>query len=322
MCFEDIIKIENVYQAWLDFSKGKMKKQDVQFFAANLEDELISIWRDLSTGSYVHESYSRFIVHDPKRRVIHKAAVRDRIVHRLVYNTLFPAFHCRWLDCSFSCRPGLGQHRSIHAVHRALRQATKNWSRECWVLKCDVQKFFDSVDHTILFSLLSRNVYDCRLSALLKVIIESYSTQAGRGLPIGNLTSQLFANVYLHELDRHIKHDLKLRHYVRYADDFLAICQTKKDATDLIVPIASCLENKLKLRLHPKKIIIRKTSWGIDWLGHVLFSDHQVLRPSTRQRMMRHIHSHDTLASYNGLLIGTARRELDKRLLQSFCFLL
>ena len=317
MWFEDIITIENIYQAWLDFSKRKRNKQDVKFFAMNLEDELISIYTDLSNDRYVHRSYSRFIVHDPKRREIHKAAVRDRVVHRLVYNALFPIFHRRWLDCSFSCRPGFGQHRSIKAARRALGQGTKNWSYQCWVLKCDVEKFFDSIDHHILLSLLTRCVFDERLSNLLKQIIESYSTNDGHGIPIGNLTSQLFANVYLHELDRFIKHDLTIKQYIRYADDFLIMCEIKEDAFDLMALIVSFLENQLKLQLHPKKVILRKASWGIDWLGRGLLIDYQILRPSTRQRMMCHIHNYGTLTSYNGLLAGTARRELDRQLLQS-----
>ncbi len=320
MRFEDIVTLRSVYKAWQDFSKGKMHKQDVQFFYANLEDELISILRDLLTDQYIHGPYARFIVHDPKRRIIHKATVRDRVIHRLVYNKLLPIFHSRLLDCSFSCRPSFGQHRSIEAVRRAIRQVTQNGSRECWILKIDVRKFFDSVDHNILFDLLCRSVTDKRLLALLQMIIQSFAVTDRVGLPIGNLTSQLFANVYLHELGRCMKHTQKQRWYFRYADDMLLLSKSGEQLVHQLVQMDGFLQQALKLRLHPKKIFLRKSTWGFDWLGRVMLPGHEVLRPSTRRRMMKKVHTRETLASYNGLLKGAARHELDKKLLQSFAF--
>lgn len=323
--FEDIVKMEKIYKAWKDFSTGKRDKKDVQLFEAHLEDELVALQQDLAQRRYVHGAYERFIVHDPKRRVIHKATVRDRVVHRLMYNALMPDFHNRWLDCSFSCRPGFGHHKSIEAVRKALKKTTQNWSRECWTLKVDVKRFFDSVDHAVLYSLLKRRVNDSGLCELLRQIIGSFSTDYGRGLPIGNLTSQLFANVYLHELDWHVKHAWKCRWYSRYADDMLFLCGSKEEAIARLDVVSRFLETRLRLALHPNKIILRKSSWGIDWLGHVILPGHEVLRPSTRRRMMRKVASMQgqehggiraSLASYNGLLQGTARRAIDEELLQ------
>lgn len=323
--FEDIVTLENVFKAWKDFSTGKRDKKDVQIFEAHLEDELIDLQQDLERRHYVHGAYERFIVHEPKRRVIHKATVRDRVVHRLLYNALMPDFHNRWLDCSFSCRPGFGQHKSIEAVRKALKQATQNWSRECWVLKVDVRRFFDSVDHEVLCALLERRTHDLDTRKLLRQVVESFSTAHGCGLPIGNLTSQLFANVYLHELDWHVKHACKCRWYSRYADDMLFLCGSKEEVIARLDVVSRFLETRLRLALHPNKIILRKSSWGIDWLGHVILPGHEVLRPSTRRRMMRKVASMQgqehggiraSLASYNGLLQGTARRAIDEELLQ------
>jgi retron-type reverse transcriptase len=217
-----------VHRAWLDFSAGKRQKTDVIAFAGNIEDELCSLVYELRNETYVHGSYERFIVYDPKRRVIHKASVRDRIVHRFLYNALLPEFHRRWLGCSYSCRPGFGQHRSIADVRAALRQVETVGRGICWILKCDVRKFFDSVHHETLLELLCAHISDPRLCWLLELVVESFATQPGVGLPIGNLTSQLFANVYMHELDWFAKQTLGLRWYFRYADDMLVLHPDKE----------------------------------------------------------------------------------------------
>lgn len=325
--FEDIVSLEMIYQAWVDFSTGKRDKKDVQQFEAHLEDELVALQQDLVSGHFVHNKYERFIMHEPKRRTIHKATVRDRVVHRLLYNALLPDFHKRWLSCSFSCRPGFGQHRSINAVQKSLRRATQNWSHECWTLKVDVKRFFDTVDHEILFTLLEQRISDHGMRAILHQVIDSFYTTHGRGLPIGNLTSQLFANVYLHEIDWHVKQIWKHKQYFRYADDMLFLCESKTEAFTLLNDVKIFLETNLRLTLHPDKITIRKSSWGIDWLGRVLLPGHDVLRPSTRRRMIRkviamqgsnHGDIRASLASYNGLLKGVARYSIDKELLQIY----
>ncbi len=331
MRFEKMLTLGQLYQAWKDFSAGKEKKTDIMRFAINVEDELLSLLYDLQSGEYRHAAYERFVVHDPRRRVIHKASVRDRVVHRLVYNELLPELHARWLDCSFSCRPGFGQRRSIAAAQKGLRQATQNWSRECWVLKLDVKKFFDSVDHDVLRKLLFRHVADPSIQWLLTVIIESFSTCAGKGLSIGNLTSQLFANVYLHELDWFAKHGLKQRWYYRYADDILFLCDSHEEADGILDHVRLFLLDRLCLTLHPGKIHQRKSTWGIDWLGRVLLPGYAVLRPTTRRRIIKRVERsvllddidgvRRSVASYNGLLIGTARRALDQKLLQDIALL-
>jgi len=324
----DICVIKNLYRAWRDFSKGKKKREDVLVFESHLEDELWRLHTDLVSEEYRHGGYEKFFVHDPKRRMIHKATVRDRVVHRLLYNALLTVFHPRWLDCSFSCRPGFGQHRSLERVRRGLREATQDWSRECIALKCDIRKFFDSVDHGILERLLFLHLKDAPLRLMLSRVIDSFETSSGIGLPIGNLTSQLFANVYMHELDWHAKHELKLRWYYRYADDMLVLCHSLDEVKRVCEKLEIFLSQTLRLFLHPKKVVIRKSTWGVDWLGHVILPGHEALRPATRRRMMRRVRdalgqygSAETaiksIASYHGLLAGTARKTIDCDLLQA-----
>lgn len=325
--FDDIVTLNNVYDAWIDFSTGKKKRRDLQAFALRIEDELLELTEHLQTNAYQHGGYERFVVHDPVRRVIHKATVRDRVVHRLLYNALLPPFHRRWMDCSYSCRPGFGQHKSIASFERMLRQATQNGTRDVWVLKCDVRKFFDSINHRILMERLSFCISDHRIIELLRHVVDSYETRMGYGLPIGNLTSQMFANVYLHELDRFAKHILRCRWYARYADDAVFLCLSQKEAANILGSVADYLKDELFLYLHPNKIVLREDAWGADWLGRVLMPGYQVLRPSTRRRMMRRVDQvvfngdaaclDAVLASYNGLLVGTARRSIDSELLQA-----
>jgi RNA-directed DNA polymerase len=322
--WDNFCSVENVYGAWCDFAVGKNNKQDVIKFKATLEDELLSIHEALVNRVYRHGSYTRFVVHDPKERVIHKATVHDRVVHRIVYNHLLPFFNLRWLDCSFSCRPGFGQHRAIARVQKALIQSTNNYTKNAVILKCDIKKFFDSIDQVILYRLITKRIRDERLVELINKIICSFG-KSGRGLPIGNLTSQIFANIYMHELDWYIKHTLRQPFYFRYADDFLFVAKSKEEAYKILFNVINFLNKKLRLSLHPNKIIVRDARQGIDWLGKIILPGYMLLRPSTKMRMIKKVEDNvssgcdpgklvSQLGSYHGLLIGTARKELDDKL--------
>ncbi len=332
MRWEEFTSLENVYKAWVDFSGNKKNKSDVINFKMNLEDEILKIHFDLVAGSYTHGSYATFTIYDPKKRVIHKATVRDRVVHRLMYNYFLPIFNRLWLDCSFSCRPGFGQHISIEKVKKAIGRVTRNYNRDFICVKCDIRKFFDNIDHHILYKLICLRIYEPKMRKLVGGIINSYKCGLGPvGIPIGNLTSQIFANIYLHELDIFAKHELKLRHYYRYADDFIFLMDTNGKAEEVVVKFRNFLADHLKMEMHPNKIIIRKASWGIDWLGKVLMNGYSLLRLSTARRMMVNIKRKvndgatadelkPTVASYNGLLLGTARRKRDEQIRHALAF--
>lgn len=328
----NFISLENIYQAWKDFSANKKNKRDVINFKMNLEEEILRIHSDLKNNKYQHGSYTKFKVWDPKERMIHKAEVHDRLIHRLLYNYLIPSFNRHWLDCSFSCRPGFGQHHSVEKVRKSILKATANYNKECWVVKCDIKKFFDHINHDILFKLVCRKIFDPSIRGLIWKVIDSFSCGSeGVGIPIGNLTSQIFANVYLHELDLYAKHNLKIRHYFRYADDFLFLTETKKDAECIVEKFKIFLTDNLKLTVHPNKIIIRQASSGIDWLGKILLPGYILLRSSTKRRMMIKIKKRvescfeaenlqAVVGSYNGLLLGTARKTVDRQIAQAVAF--
>lgn len=282
--FERMIMPESLFAAWEEFRKGKHTRKDVQEFEWSLEENIFSLHRDLRSGTYRHGPYHAFHICDPKQRQIHKAAVRDRIVHHAVFAALNPLFEPTFIAHSFSCRKEKGTHRGVDALETMLRKVSRNHRRNCYALKCDIHKFFASVDHAILLRILSEKINDDRMMRLLRVIIESFSDG---GIPIGNLTSQLFANVYMNEFDQFMKHDLKVRWYLRYTDDFIVVSDDEAYLRHLISPIQQFLHTHLRLALHPYKVSIRKYRQGIDFLGYILLPHHRVLRTTTKRRIFR-----------------------------------
>lgn len=214
--FDHIISPENLFSAWDEFKKGKQNKSDVQQFEFNLEKNLFQLHRDLKDKTYRHGPYKGFYISDPKVRHIHKATVRDRVLHHAVFKILNTIFESTFIPNSFSCRISKGTHKGVEALENMTRKIVRNGTAPCYVLKCDIQKFFDTVDHGILLSILRKQIKDEDAMRLFEEIIESFP----KGLPIGNLTSQIFANIYMNEFDQFVKHELKIKYYVRYTDDF------------------------------------------------------------------------------------------------------
>ncbi len=177
--FKDAISPETVFTAWDEFKRGKRKKSDVQQFERHVEDNLLDIYDDLISGSYTHGKYTAFYVKDPKIRRIHKAIVRDRVVHHLLYNTLNPIFEPTFIPDSYSCRIGKGTHRGVQKLASYARKVHQTYGK-CFVLKCDIRKFFDTVDHNILLFIIRRRIKDTKLLWLVEEIVESYITPGSR----------------------------------------------------------------------------------------------------------------------------------------------
>lgn len=250
--FEDIISVENLLEAWREFVRGKRARADVQEFSLRLMDNLLSLCDDLSHHTYHHGAYQEFRVTDPKPRVIHKAIVRDRLLHRALYRILYPFFDRTFVADSFSCRIGKGTHRALKRFRALAYRVSQNNTRTCWVLKGDIKKFFASIDHATLMGILRSYIADSEIIWLLdEVIGRFFSTVPSVGLPLGNLTSQLFANIYLNELDQFVKHQLKAKHYIRYADDFVIFSDQHEWLGASVSKIAIFLREHLRLELHP-----------------------------------------------------------------------
>ncbi|MDO8509861.1 MAG: reverse transcriptase/maturase family protein, partial [bacterium] len=246
-------------------------------------------------------------INDPKRRHIHKASVRDRLLHHAVYRILYPFFDRTYISDSYSCRDSKGVHRAINRFRQLAQVVSKNHSRTAWVLKCDIRKFFASIDHKKLISILKIHIPDQNIIWLLENVIGSFctETQVGVGLPLGNLTSQLLANVYMNCFDQWAKHKLKAKYYIIYADDFVFLSHDKIWLKSIVPKIQVFLQTDLKLVLHPTKLFLNTMTSGVDFLGWIHFPDHRLLRNKTKQRMFRNIRSsisEASLTSYLGLI--------------------
>ena len=313
--FSQIISLENLFLSFYEFKKGKSKKGDVQEFERNLENSLFRLHEELREKKYKHGGYKSFYITDPKLRHIHKAEVSDRIIHHAIYRILYPIYDRKFICDSYSCRIDKGTHRAVNRLEYFGRKVSKNHTSGGYVLKCDVRKFFDSIDHNILMETIKDRINDNDLIWLLTTIIKSFKTNSDKGMPIGNLTSQLFANIYLNELDKYIKYQLKVKYYLRYCDDFLILDKKEETLLFLKSKIDKFLGTNLKLSLHKDKVTINKLTKGVDFLGYVALPNHRILRTKTKRRMFRKVNKNN-LSSYLGLLEHCNGYRLGKRIKQ------
>lgn len=315
--FEEIISVENLLEAWREFLRGKRGKRDVQEFQLRLMDNILALHADLASGAYRHGGYSAFKINDPKPRDIHKATVRDRFLHHAICRVLYPFFDRTFIADSFSCRVRKGTHAALNRFRSFACRASANNTRTCWVLKCDIQKFFANIDHDILLEILASYMPDNNILRLLREVIGSFSAgREGVGLPLGNLTSQLFVNIYMNEFDQFVKHALGAKYYIRYADDFVIISPDHAWLKSQIQKIKNFLERRLRLRLHPQKVFMKALASGVDFLGWIHFPDHRVLRTATKKRMIKRVNrfrSGESLNSYLGLLSHGNANKLRRR---------
>ena len=310
--------MENLLEAWREFVRGKRSRKDVQEFELNLMSNIILLHDDLFNKTYQHLPYEAFNISDPKPRNIHKARARDRLLHHALYRILYPFFDKVFISDSYSCRRDKGTHKAMNRFRGFTYQVSDNHTKTVWVLKCDIKKFFASIDQETLIKILEQNISDRDIMWLLSQIIGSFNSgKNGRGLPLGNLTSQLLVNIYMNEFDQFMKHVLKAGYYIRYADDFVILSQDKARLEELLPKVADFLSERLKLNLHPNKISIHTIASGVDFLGWVHFPNHRVLRTITKRRMFRNIKDKqgniNTMQSYLGLIgHGNSRMLEDK----------
>ncbi|PWB38658.1 MAG: hypothetical protein C3F02_03015 [Parcubacteria group bacterium] len=302
--YDYIISLENLLLAWQEFIKGKRSRRDVQEFELDLMSNIIALHSDLKNKTYWHSDYQAFNISDPKPRNIHKASVRDRLLHHAIYRVLYPFFDTTFIADSYSCRLGKGTHKAINKFCNFAYRASQNHTKTAWVLKGDIKKFFANIDHSILIDILSQYIADENILWLLNRVIDSFHIN-NKGLPLGNLTSQLLVNVYMNTFDQFVKHKLKAKYYIRYADDFVILSKDKKWLENILGVIKHFLNNDLRLQLHPDKVFIKTLYSGIDFLGWVHFTDHRVLRTTSKKRMLTRLklknYNEFTKQSYLGL---------------------
>lgn len=322
-----VFSYARLVQAWVRYRRGKRRVPSVQAFELNREAELVALGRELAAGTWQHSPYREFVIRDPKPRRITAAAVRDRVVHQVVFEEVERAFEPVFLPASFSARKGRGVRLALDEVTRALHRLRRSRIWPIWTLKGDVEKFYDSIDHDTLLALLARRITDPLVLRTVETIIRSASSPRGpgKGIPIGNLTSQVFANVYLHELDRFAVHDCHARAYFRYADDVLVLGAGRADVESVAAQLVAFASEVLGLHLtlRPARVL----STGFDFLGSIIWPYGRTLRRKTRSRMFRRIamrqralargaisdqSMRQTRMSYNGITMRVRDRRLQE----------
>lgn len=293
---------QKLIAAYYECRRKKRLKPTSAEFEFNLEKELVTLEKSLRNHSYKPLPFSVFVVPEPKIREIFAASFRDRVVHHLLYHFLCPIFEPKFIFDSFACRKDKGTHRAIKRLFYFIRKTTRKNTNGVFFLQADIKNFFCSINHDILLNLIQKQVKNPQILWLTKTIIYHDCTQnpvkkgqlslfsrippqkslfnapLGQGLPIGNLTSQFFANLYLNELNQFVKHILKCRYYIRYVDDFIILDASEEKLSKIKMEIERFLREKLNLELHPEKWKIKNISAGIDALGYIVKPTHILVR--------------------------------------------
>lgn len=295
--------LTDLFQAYFDARRNKRNTINALAFEQHFEENIFRLYEEIITGNYTPSRSICFIVNRPVKREIFAANFRDRVIHHFIYNYISPIFEGTFINDSYSCRVGKGTHYGIKRIDHFIRSCSQNYSKDCYILKLDIQGYFMSINRRllshkvkqVLFSKLNHIEFD--LSLVLDLIEKTifndptkncvvkgkksdwknlpkdkslFTAQHNCGLPIGNLTSQLFGNVYLNDLDHFVKRDLKIKNYGRYVDDFILVHKDKTYLKSLIPIIRDYLSKELKLTLHEKKIYLQHYSKGIKYLGAVI----------------------------------------------------
>lgn len=268
--FKRIISWSNILDAYNKTQKGKSKyKYDAMKFKENDISNLINLKTSILYGTYRHSGYTQFAVYEPKLRMIYAPKYIDKIVQHMINNVLRDVYEPTFIFDSYACIRGKGNQAAVKRIQQYQRMAIKAYSNP-YLLKIDISKFFYTIDRDILKGIITRKIKDKHVLSLLYSIIDSFTEPLG--LPLGNLTSQLFANIYLNEIDQRIKHLYKVSFYVRYADDMFLILENKEHANELKLLISNDINNILKLLINPKKVYIKPAN-VIDGLGFKIYKD-------------------------------------------------
>ena len=294
--YPQICSFENLWTAAHKAQRGKRFQYSVSRFNFHLERELFRLQEELLTQTYQPGEYHEFTIYEPKKRMISAAPYRDRVVHHALCNIVEPIFERTFIHDSYACRVGKGTHQAVDRFTKFSRQNR-------YVFKADIRKYFPSIDHEILKKSMRRKIRDERTLWLIDLIIDSSNPQEPaisyfpgdslfapverrRGIPIGNLTSQFFANVYLNPLDHFVKEQLECKYYIRYCDDFVILADDKDWLHEVKAHMAEYLAS-LRLKLHPTKCQVFPVMDGTDFLGYRIFPTHRRIRKDSVTRFRR-----------------------------------
>ena len=303
--FPMIYDFENLFNAYKAGIKCKRYRPDVMAYTDKLEENLIELQNEFIWQTYTVGRYNIFYVYEPKKRMIMSLTFKDRVAQHAIYSQLNPYFEKQFISDSYACRVGRGTHKAVNRLHDWLKQTDRKPQR-FYYLKLDIAKYFYRIDHEVLMDILRKKIADEDLLHVLSVIINCEDTNFGLplgadigdvafdellgevGLPIGNLTSQMFANLYLNELDQFCKHKLHLHYYIRYMDDFVILSPDKEQLRSWLARIEQFLREELKLEFNPKTTILAAKN-GIDFVGYKHRATHRKVRKDSIKRIKRTI---------------------------------
>ncbi len=321
--------LNDLFTAYFDARKNKRNTANALRFERKFESNIFKLHEDIVSGNYKTSPGICFVVDKPVKREIFAADFRDRVIHHLLYNYLSPIYEKLFIHDSYSCRKGKGTHYGVKRIDHFIRSCSENYRKDCYILKLDIKGYFMSINRDILFSKTKNVLMDARnefeiskdlLRNLLKEIIFNdpttncymkgnksdwnglppskslFQSKKNTGLPIGNLTSQLFGNVYLNEFDHFVKRDLAIKYYGRYVDDFILVHQSRDYLKMLIDKIAEFLNNKLQLTLHPHKIYLQHFSKGVKYLGTFIKPHRIYIANRTKSNFFEAIQKQNLLA--------------------------
>lgn len=348
--FYSMTEFERLNEAYLNARKQKRYRIEILEFSNDLDSNLLRIQREVRDGTFVFGPYRKHWVYVPKKRLVMALPIASRVVQWAVYLELNPFFDRMMIEDSYACRKDKGSHKAVKRLQYWMQMA-ENKPGEWYHLKIDISKYFYRVDHEVLLDILSQRIDDPQLMALLRIIIDSGGAKFGLprfmsaeevaedewlsevGMPIGNLTSQLFANIYLNELDQFCKHVLRIKMYVRYMDDVIIIARSKSEAVYYKAEIEKFLMSRLHLDLN-KKTAIRPLG-KIEFVGHIVEANKLKLRKQTIRRMKSSFHEicrayfageitqadfDRRVASYAGMVENVANEQIKKRLNDIYVF--
>ena len=282
-CFDQNLTFDKFMDAHLRARKHKTYKNELIGFELNLENNIVNLLNSIKNNTYRVGKYFQFKVYEPKERIINALPYRDRIVHQwYVEEFIKPYFVPKLISTTFACITDRGTHKAVEEVQKKLRKYKRNYG-DFWILKCDIRKFFYNIDPYILFNILKRNIKDKKLLKFTHLLI--FDNRLDKvGIPIGNYTSQFFANIYLNELDQYIKNDLHINYYTRYMDDFILILKTKNECKQAKEKIENFLNTKLHLQLNDKSRVY-PYKMGVNFCGYRIFTTHRLLRTNSKKKI-------------------------------------
>ncbi|MBI4139487.1 group II intron reverse transcriptase domain-containing protein [Candidatus Woesearchaeota archaeon] len=297
--YKQLISISSLQTAYWNARRHKNTPAIEEFH----KNHILNIFRlhlELKNKTYMPQPMKTFILRDPKTRTICVSDFRDRIVHHALVNVLQPIYEPRFIFDSYASRRGKGTLPAVKRLEKYLHKVTRNGVLRPdaktkndvmgYVLKADIRHYFDTVDHDVLIEILSKKIKDEELLWLLRILLQNYNSgRDGKGMPLGNWTSQFFANVYLNELDAFIKQVMKIKYYVRYVDDFVILHRSGRVLQEYKLKIDTFLKT-LKLELHPQKCNITPLKNGIHFVGYAIFYYHKRIRKRNIRKIFSKIH--------------------------------